>query len=229
MAALLIPAHNGETRSCSAEGLIGKRSLKTERSVWAVGDVARDGCLTRPGSDGQLLTGAGPVWVGVSMVTSPPEKGGLLFCFTFTCDSIREGNESQSNNYCWRSYMNHQALYMDYDVHVAVIQNTWRGVGEGGGGGGQGQAWNFKDMLRSCCCQATSVQQQRLKFYSDCAARARFCAAVHERSMTETISRAIQSCTAAPWAVQRPMRVHLALAPLATLQGIWVKRFWVWF
>lgn len=82
--------------------------------------------------------------------------------------------------------MNHQALYNDYDVHVAVIQNTWRGVGKGGGGGGQGQAWNFKDMLRSCCCQATSVQQQRLKFYSDCAARARFCAAVHERSMNES-------------------------------------------
>lgn len=95
MAALLIPAHNGETRSCSAEGLIGKRSLKTERSVWAVSDVARDGCLTRPGSDGQLLTGAGPVWVGVSMVTSPPKKGG--FCSALLSPVTRLGKETRVN------------------------------------------------------------------------------------------------------------------------------------
>lgn len=87
--------------------------------------------------------------------------------------------------------MNHQALYMDYDVHVAVIQNTWRGVGKGGGGGGQGQAWNFKDTLRSCCCQPRCSNNDLnvgtlLLFYSDCAARARFCAAVHERSMNES-------------------------------------------
>lgn len=96
MAALLIPAHNGETRSCSAEGLIGKRSLKTERSVWAVGNVARDGCLTT--QTGPAPSGAAhlsPVWVGVSMVTSPPKKGG--FCSALLSPVTRLGKETRVN------------------------------------------------------------------------------------------------------------------------------------